>query len=112
MTRTSEQRLYRNRQWLKKMYWEKNMTLNEIADFVGVEGSTILSWMKKFGIKRRKTSWRAAPRYFCVRVCLSEYEKKSLEQFSQEQKEYQSVILREALLKYMIEKNFNPYKET
>jgi len=93
------------------MYWTEDMTLQEIADLVEVNESTILSWMRKFGIERRRKSWRGLPKPLDVRVCLSEDQKIALRRFAREQKRTQSAILRDALVDHMLKKGFNPFKE-
>lgn len=39
---------------LKKLYWEKEKTTREIGDQLGVSGSCVLYWMRKYGIPRRE----------------------------------------------------------
>jgi len=41
---------------LNELYWNRGMSLSEIAELLGVNKTTILSWMKKAGIKRRTIS--------------------------------------------------------
>jgi len=47
---------YRNKDWLRKKYWDEGMNLREIGDECGVSGNPILKWMKKFNIPRRTKS--------------------------------------------------------
>ena len=44
---------YKNPDWLRKQYHDYEHNLNEIGEKCGVNDSTILYWMDKFGIKRR-----------------------------------------------------------
>ncbi len=44
---------YRNPEILRKLYWEEDLSAREIAKRFGIDNSTVLCWMKKFGIPRR-----------------------------------------------------------
>jgi len=47
---------YTSRNTLQKLYWEKEMTLRDIAEMFGVDNTTIYRHMKKLGIERRDKS--------------------------------------------------------
>jgi len=47
-------KLYRNKGWLKREYWERNRTLEDLALECGCVPSTIARVMERFGIERRK----------------------------------------------------------
>lgn len=47
---------YKNKDWLKKEYYDKNKTLSEMAEECGVCQATIRNWMEKLGIKRRTSA--------------------------------------------------------
>lgn len=42
-----------SREELYDLYWDKGMTVPEVADFLGVHRATPLRWLKKFNIERR-----------------------------------------------------------
>jgi len=47
---------YTSRNTLQKLYWEKEMTVRDIAEMFGVDNATICYHMKKLGIERRDKS--------------------------------------------------------
>lgn len=49
-------RLYRNKDWLYKQYWNKNLSVGQIAQASTSYRNTIRMWMKKFDIPRRSLS--------------------------------------------------------
>ena len=46
--------LYKNKKWLDERYWKNKKSARKIGSECGVSVVTILYWMKKFDIKRRK----------------------------------------------------------
>jgi hypothetical protein len=46
-------KLYKDKTWLQKMYWENELTLIEIGKLCSVYASTVFEWMKYFNINRR-----------------------------------------------------------
>jgi len=42
--------------WLEKQYWDRERTLIEIANELGVSDHAVISWMKRHGIERRDTT--------------------------------------------------------
>lgn len=40
---------------LRRLYWDEGMTLEEIADKLGCEKTTVMNWMKRLGVERQKT---------------------------------------------------------
>lgn len=44
---------YKNEDWLKEMYIDNGLTLQEISEYTSVTDQTILIYMEKFGIERR-----------------------------------------------------------
>ena len=55
-------KLYQDRDWLyqkyqiEELYWKKNYSLEKCGDFFNVSGHTIMDWMIKLGIPRRRTN--------------------------------------------------------
>lgn len=47
---------YKNKKWLYNKYWNKELSVQKIADLCGVTHKTINYWMKKFAIIRRSQS--------------------------------------------------------
>ena len=47
---------YKNKDWLQKMYWGKELSREKIARLCGVAKGAILYWMKKYNIPRRSIS--------------------------------------------------------
>jgi len=45
---------YHDKKWLKEQYTDKNMSLQEIADICGVTSTSIMYYVRKFGIKMHK----------------------------------------------------------
>jgi len=52
---------YKDKETLKKLYWDEGMSMTEIGKKYGVSNMTILYWMNKFGIERRYTSRKGPP---------------------------------------------------
>lgn len=50
--------MYRNKQWLKKKYFDERLLMREIAIICGVQRETIARWFKKFRFKGRSPSQR------------------------------------------------------
>lgn len=48
--------VYHDEGWLRKQYWENELSVHEIGDNVGVTGSTIARWLRKHEIERRSTT--------------------------------------------------------
>jgi len=46
-----DSRDYRDEDWLKKMYCDKELSTAEIGDICGVDQSTIVRWVQKFGFE-------------------------------------------------------------
>jgi hypothetical protein len=44
---------YRREQVLRNLYWDKELSLNEIGNIFDVEGETIRKWMDKNGVETR-----------------------------------------------------------
>lgn len=55
-------KLYRDPQILKALYWEYDKSLSDIADILDSGSSTIQKWMKKLDIPRRKPDNEKLPR--------------------------------------------------
>ena len=51
-----EEKPFWSEDWLRKEYWDKGRTTQEIADDFGVTDSSILHWMRKHNIQRRNIS--------------------------------------------------------
>lgn len=49
----SKKKLNLTKEELERLYWEKELSLNEIAKKYKVDGVTVLYWMKKYNILRR-----------------------------------------------------------
>jgi len=47
--------LYHNEEWLREQYVSKNKSTTDMADRCGVDSSTILRWMEKYGIERDRS---------------------------------------------------------
>lgn len=47
-------KVYQDKETLKELYWEEEMSLYDIADKFGVNQVTIMNWMDKFGLERRE----------------------------------------------------------
>ena len=43
----------RDRDWLQRKYWNEGLSARQMAEVAGCARSTILRWMKRFGIRRR-----------------------------------------------------------
>ena len=54
--------MYRNKQWLKNKYINKDLLMQDIADICNVQRQTISNWLKKFSIPCRSHSERHAGR--------------------------------------------------
>jgi len=52
----NNQKRYKNKSWLKKQYWDKQLSFYKIANKCGVSNGTISYWMQKFNISRRSKS--------------------------------------------------------
>jgi len=48
-----EKMLYKNKEWLYKIYWDENLSLSKIAKLCKFSHSTIHRWMIKFNIPQR-----------------------------------------------------------
>jgi hypothetical protein len=44
---------YMNKNWLVQKYFVEELSSDDIGKMSGVEGSTVLTWMKHYGLKRR-----------------------------------------------------------
>jgi len=51
--RAKAEERYRDKDWLKEQYVDKGKDQEEIANEIGIQQSTISSWLVKFGIKTR-----------------------------------------------------------
>jgi len=49
----SENKPYRDKEWLREKYYGENMTLREMADLADCGQTTIITWMDKHNIERR-----------------------------------------------------------
>lgn len=47
---------YKNKDWLRKKYWDEELTVDEIGEECGVSGQTINYWRDKHGIDARDSS--------------------------------------------------------
>jgi len=47
---------YRDKKTLRRLYVDKGMSLNEVADEIGCAKQTVSKYMKKYGIERRKSN--------------------------------------------------------
>ena len=43
---------------LENLYWDKKLSLSQIGEQFHCQGTNILYWLKKFGIKRRPAYWK------------------------------------------------------
>ena len=111
MNNQSELFPYKCRAWLKKMYWDEDMTVREIARMCGVGYTTIFRQLQKFMIPRRKPGWQGNPREASIGVKLSLIYREALDRFCMKLGQRKSEIVRSAILDYMGKKNFNPFKE-
>lgn len=50
------ERLYTNKDWLEKKYWDELKSTHDIAEQCGCSNSTIRRWMEQFDIPRRSRS--------------------------------------------------------
>ena len=107
----SEQKLYKSRQWLKKMYWDEMLTMQEIADLCGVTYLVIWRQLKKYGIKRRHRSFRAMPKSCGTTFFMSKEQRMTLELLAKKQSQKKSDILRDALFEYALKRGVNQFKE-
>ena len=108
----SEQKLYKSRQWLKRMYWKEELSSREIGKICGVSHNAILCRLKEFGIERRKEGppVRIGPgTYACI--FLPTYLHDALKEYSEKKKQSISEVARRMLLDTMIKKGLNPFKE-
>lgn len=45
---------WKNKEKLKSLYWDENMSLREMGDYFGISANTVKYWMKKLGVERVK----------------------------------------------------------
>jgi len=50
-----ENALYRDADLLEKLYWGENLSTVQIASKLGCNKQTVLKWMERYGIQRRKS---------------------------------------------------------
>ena len=48
--------LFETYQWLRQQYWDEKKSVREMAKMLGSNYSTVLTWMRRFGIPRRTIS--------------------------------------------------------
>lgn len=44
---------YKDPEWLERMYWERDRSMADIAEEVGLSSSGVYYWMEKLGVERR-----------------------------------------------------------
>ena len=44
------------KEWLEKKYWEEGLTLREIGELLGISGTAVKEWFKKYRIPTRNSS--------------------------------------------------------
>ena len=49
---------YRDKEWLQRAYWDRGLSLSQIADELGCHHTTISKWMGRHGIETRKAGSR------------------------------------------------------
>ena len=110
-TRSSEQELYKSRQWLKKMYGEEELSIRAIAKLCEVGYDAIRYYLIKFGIKRRKRVEVKIGPAFNTNVLLPHCLYKAVKRYAKMKEQNLSEAVREILLNTMIKEGFNPFKE-
>jgi len=63
MSSTQQSRSYKDEETLRELYWDQGMSSREIAEEFGCVKKTVLRWMKKHGIERRKEKKDRPPRF-------------------------------------------------
>lgn len=53
---SADQKVYKDKDWLREQYCEQGLTLKECAELAGCHWFTIYNWMKRHGIPRRTDS--------------------------------------------------------
>jgi len=106
----SEERPYRCRQWLKKMYEAEGCSSIKIAEMCSVSHQSILNWLKKFGIKRRQKGWGAGiQKKADVRMSIDLH--RGLKSLSEKTGVSMTKIQETAIFEYMMRQGINPFKE-
>lgn len=59
-------KLYHNKEWLYKKYWEEKLSRSKMAELCNVSDTIILLWMKKYNLPRRSRS-EAGKNRICTR---------------------------------------------
>lgn len=54
--------LYKDEDILRELYWDKGMSLGEVADEIGCGLTTVYRWMEKYNIERRTAKQNKLPR--------------------------------------------------
>ncbi len=110
MTYNSEQKLYKSRQWLKRMYEVEGYSTVEIGKMCGVSHQAIRWWLERFGVKRRKRGWGGGVKQKAqIRLSLGLY--KSLKKLSKKTGMPITRIQEIATLEYMTRRGYKPFKE-
>ena len=68
--------LFETCQWLRQQYWGEEKSTREIAKILGVSFPTVLYWMKKFDIPRRKEGFQKGNQLHVGRKLTSEHKEK------------------------------------
>ena len=111
MTRNSEQKLYKSRQWLKRMYVVEGHSSVKIAEMCSVSHQTIRDWLKKFGVKIRQRGWGAGIQEKAqVRLSIDLYN--GLKRLSKKTGVSMTKIQEVAIFEYMMKRGVNPFKES
>lgn len=106
----SEQKPYKSRQWLKRMYEVEGNSTIKLGEMCNVSHQAIRLWLKKFGIKRRQGGWGGGIKQKAqVRLSMDLY--KSLKNLSKKTGMPITRIQEIATLEYMTRRGYKPYKE-
>ena len=106
----SEQKLYKSRQWLKKMYEVEGYSSVKIAEMCSVSHQAIRNWLGKFGIKIRQKGWGTGiQKKLDVRISVDLH--RSLKDLSKKTGVSMTKIQETAIFEYMIRQGVNPFKE-
>ena len=99
---------YKNRYWLKQKYLIDGFSSEEIGDLCGVNGRTIRYYLKRFGIKLEKNSYIMEKE---IHVSLPNHLHENLKKHCRYKKTNISLIVRMALIEFLMKNNLNPYRE-
>jgi len=106
----SEEKLYFNRQWLRKKYEGELLSSVQIGHICGVHANTILYQLERFRIKRRKRGRiKKLRRKTVLRlpIFLIESMKKTAEDSGRSMTEIQEI----AIIEYLMRQGINPFKD-